>query len=120
MLFNIIINADIHLENSSGVASVCRGTTAFIVCTTTTSKGFLMWQNGRGDSFCFNGVASVNDNDTLGSTTLTLNSIKNVSSARVYISTASDKILEKSFFACSDGDKQPNITIITKSKLRKK
>ena len=97
---------------------MCRGTTVLTECTTTTDAGFLLWRKHSLAAFFFGDAASVGDIGTVGSTTLTLNSIETVSNAAVvYTSTASEIITEETNITCSDGDVPQSIDIHIKSKL---
>ena len=97
-----------------GVAS-CKGTVADIKCTTTTGTGFLLWQNSSGKSFGFDDTATVGAGGTLGSTTMTLNSIEPVSNAVVYTSTATENMIENTTIHCSDGGVLQSIDVTVKS-----
>ena len=97
-----------------GVAS-CKGTVAEIICTTTTGHGFLLWQNSSGAGFIFDAAATVGATGTLGSMTMTLNSIEFVSNAVVYTSTASEDMIENTTKQCSDGGVPQSIDVTVKS-----
>ena len=109
----------IRTEAQDGLA-VCRGTPVLVKCTTTTDSGFLIWRNHSKTGFFFDDASSVNATGTLGSITITLNSIDTVSNAVVYTSTASEIITEETSITCSDGDVPQSIDIHTKSKLAEK
>ena len=104
----------VFINYAECVAS-CKGTVADIKCTTTTGTGFLLWQNSSGKSFGFDDTATVGADGTLGSTTMTLNSIEPVSNAVVYTSTASENMMENTTKQCSDGDVLESINVTVKS-----
>ena len=97
-----------------GVA-VCRMAPTSITCTTTTADGFLSWRNSSGVGFTFGDTVSVGATGTLGSTTMTLNSVEAVSNAVVYTSTASENMMENTTIQCSDGDVPQSIDVTVKS-----
>ena len=88
---------------------------AEIICTTTTRTGFLLWLNSSGKDFGFDDTATVNDTGTLGSTTMTLNSIEPVSNAVVYTSKATENVMENTTIQCSDGGVLESINVTIKS-----
>ena len=88
-----------------------------ITCTTTTGTGFLSWRNSQEISFIFDKkTASVGASGTLGSMTMTLNSIESVSNAMVYTSTATVYDMTKdTTIQCSDGHLPQSIHLYVKS-----
>ena len=87
-----------------------------LICTTTTGTGFLLWRNSSGKSIGFDDAATVDATGTLGSTTMTLDSIEAVSSAVVYTSTATENnMMENTTIQCSDGDVPQSINLFIKS-----
>ena len=94
---------------------------AAVVCSTTTTNGFLQWRINNGPVvYTIDSDVPVNEDKTINGSVFVYSDYETVSGATVVTSTASLNTLNVTSVQCSDGVKRLSCIIVPEGKLNKK